>query len=107
MVLLAPVLEEAAVAERDVLCRIDAQVGGGAVNPFGGAFQLGIVADGGLIDHAMSLAVGPLSAPLFITKRRNQAEREEDLLQRRAVRDLALALHAMLVPLLAREIGRA
>jgi len=50
----APKIEETSVAEGDVVGRIDAQTGGGAVNPIRGAFELGIVADGGFIDHAMA-----------------------------------------------------
>jgi len=96
-VLFAPEIEEAAVAEGDVLGGIDAQEGGGAVDPFGGAFELGVVADGGFIDDAMALAVGPLGAPFLVAKGGNEAEREKDFRHGSAVGDLGFGFDAVLV----------
>jgi len=67
-------LKEAAVAQGDVVGGLDGQTGGGAVNPIGGAFELGVIADGSLVYDAVAFARGPLCAPFFIAKRRNQAE---------------------------------
>ena len=108
MALLAPLLKEAAIAEDDVLRRLDAQAGGGAIDPLRRAFELGVVADGSLIDHAVAFAVGPLGAPFFITEGGNQAERQKDLSQSLAVGDLGLGLDPMLVRVFARpHIGQA
>ena len=45
----------------------------------GWTFELGVIADGSFVDHAMSLAVVPLGAPLLIAKGCHQAEREKHL----------------------------
>ena len=97
MAFVAPKLKEASIAEGDVPRPVDAQVGGGAVDPLRLAFQLGEVAYGRLIHHAMALAVRPLGAPLLVAEGRDQAERKEDRGQRFAVGNLGLGLNAMLV----------
>ena len=105
--LFAPLVEQPSIAQRDVFFPIDAYPGGGAVDPFGRAFQLGVVADGRFVHHAMALAVGPLGAPFFIAEGGHQAEGEKNLLQRRAVGDFGLGLDAVLVACLRQaESGR-
>ena len=99
--LLAPLIEEAAVAEGDVLGGIDAQAGGSAVDPFRGAFELGVVADGRFVDDAVAFAVVPLGAPLFIAKGGDEAKREKDLGERVAVGDLGFRFDAVLVAVFA------
>ena len=66
--LLAPQIEEASVAERDVLRGVDAEAGCGAIDPLGRAFEFGKIADGGFVDVAVTLPVGPLRAPFFIAE---------------------------------------
>ena len=99
--LLAPDFKEPPIAEGDVVGGVDGQARGGAVNPIGWAFKLGVVADGGLVDHAVAFARGPLGAPFLITKRRDQAQRTKDLGQGIAVGDLGFGLDAVLVRILA------
>ena len=85
-VLVAPLVEEAAIAEGDVVGGLEAEAGGGAVDPFGGAFELGVVADGGFVDDAMAFAVVPLGAPFFVAEGGDEAEREKDLRRERCRR---------------------
>ena len=88
IVLLAPEVEEAAVAEGDVLGGVDAEAQSGAVDPFGGAFEFSEVADGGFVDDTVALAVGPLGAPFFIAEGGDETEGEEDCGKRIAIGDL-------------------
>jgi len=74
-----------------------AEAGGGEVDPLGGAFELGVVADGSFVDNAVALAVLPLGAPFFITERGDEAEGEKDLGQRVAVGDYGFGFDAVLV----------
>jgi len=97
VVLFAPEVEEAAVAEGDVLGRVDAEAGCGAVNPIGRAFEFGVVADGSFIDDAVALPVSPLSAPFLIAKGSDQPEREKDLREGLAVGHFGLGFNAVLV----------
>jgi len=102
---LAPQVEEAAVTESDVLNGIDAEADGGAVDPLGCAFELGIVADGGFVDDAVAFTVGPLGAPLFVTEGGNQTERKKELLECVAVGDAGFGFDAMLVAVLGGDAG--
>lgn len=95
--LVAPGLEETSVAESHVLCGSDAEPGGGAVDPGGRALQLRVIADGGFVDDAVALAVGPFRAPLLITKRSNQSKTEKKLGERIAVGDSGLGFDAVFV----------
>ncbi len=47
---LLPVEEELAVAVGEAGGGVDVEVGEGAVDPVGGAFEFGVVADGGLVE---------------------------------------------------------
>ena len=97
-----PLFEETTVAVRDVLAGLNAEQFRGTVNPIVRAFELGKVADGRFIHHAMAFAVLPLGAPFFIAEGRNQAEREKHMRQRVAVGNNRLRLDAMLVCVFAR-----
>src|SRR5665213_3067223 len=105
-VLFAPLIKQAPVAQRDVICRSDTEPRRGPVNPFGGALKLRIVADGGFVHHAMPLAVMPLRAPFLIAEGSDQSERQEDFLECRTVSDLGFGLHAVLVPVFANAVVR-
>lgn len=100
-VLLPPQLEEAAVAERDVLGRSDGQSCGDAVDPLRRAFELGELADGGFIDHAVTLAVRPLGAPLLVAKGGVEAEGMEDQGEVVAVGDFGFCFNAVFVRIFA------
>jgi len=56
-VLGAPLVKKAAIAQGDVVGLVDTEALGGAVDPFGRSFELGVVADGGFVNHAMAFAV--------------------------------------------------
>ena len=77
--------------------RVDAQAYCGFIDPFCGAFEFGIVADGGFVDDAVALAVGPFRPPFFITEGGHKTERKENLGHSLAVGDLGLGLDAVLV----------
>jgi hypothetical protein len=96
-VLLTPEIEEAAIAQGDVRGAVYGETNGGAVDPFVGALELGIVADGGFIDNAVTLAVRPLGTPLLIAKGGNEAEGEKDLGESFAVRNFGFSFNAVLV----------
>ena len=66
--LLAPQVEEATITKSYVLGGIDAEADGSLVDPFGGAFEFSVVADGGFIHHAMPGAIGPFGTQLFIAE---------------------------------------
>jgi hypothetical protein len=102
----APEVEEAAVAEGDVLGWIDGEAGGGAVDPFSGAFELGEVADGGFIDDAVALAVSPLGAPFLVAEGGDEAEGEKDLGEGLAVGNFGFGFDAVLVDIFAGAIVR-
>src|ERR1035438_10230278 len=51
---LAPLFKQAPVAQRDVICRSDTELRRGPVDPFGGALQLRVIADGGFGPWASS-----------------------------------------------------
>ena len=95
--LVAPEFEEAAVAECDVLGGVDAEARCGSVDPLGGAFQLGVVADWSFIDDAMAFAIGPLGTPFLVAEGGNEAEREKNFGHRIAVGDFGLGFDAVLV----------
>ena len=96
-VLEAPLVEEAAIAHGDVVGGAEADSGGGAVNPVRGAFEFGVVANGGLVDDAMSFAVMPFGAPFLVAEGGDEAEREEDLGESAAVGDLGFSFDAVFV----------
>ncbi len=100
--LLAPLVKEAAVAEGDVVGGSDAEAERGAVDPVGGAFEFGVVADGGFVNDAVALrtvfaGVGPFGAPFFAAECGDEAEGEKELGERGAVGDLGFGLNAMFV----------
>ncbi len=102
----APLLEEAAVAQGDVFLRGDAETGGGAVDPFRRAFELGIVADGGFIDDAVAFAVVPLGAPFLVAEGGDEAKGEKNFGKGVAVGDFSFSFNAVLVAVLSRAVGR-
>jgi hypothetical protein len=104
--LFPPEIEEAAVAEGQIQIGADTETLGDAVNPLIRAFEFGEVADGGLIDDAMAVAVFPLRAPLFITEGSYQAKGEEDVFKRAAVGNFGLGFNAMLVAVFAGAVTR-
>jgi len=109
-VLLAPLVKEAAVAEGDVVGGIDAETEGSAIDPFGGAFEFGVIADGGFIDdavaiHAVFAEVGPFGAPFFIAEGGDEAEGEKEVGERGAMSDLGFGFNAMLVAAFTRNSG--
>lgn len=95
--LLTPLIEEPAVAEREVLGRVHAEAFCGAIDPLRRALELGIIADRGFVDDAVAFTVMPLSAPLFIAEGWDEAEREKDAGQRVAVGDRGFNLDAVFV----------
>jgi len=103
---LAPQIEEAAVAEREIVGSVDAKVAGGAVDPGGRALQFGVVADGSFVDNAMALAISPLGAPFFIAERSGEAEGKKDVGQGVAIGDRGFRLDAVFVAAFTRRTGR-
>ena len=96
-VILAPLLKQAAVAEGDVVPASHAKPSGGVVDPGRRTFELGVVADGSLVDDTMPFPIAPLGAPFFVAEGGDQPKREEDLLERGAVGDVGFSFNAMLV----------
>ena len=96
-VLLAPKIKEAAIAEGEVPGRVDTETGGGAVDPLAGAFELGIVANGGFVDNAVSGPVRPLATPFFIAEGWDQAEGQKNLGEGLAVGDFGFGFDAVFV----------
>lgn len=99
--LFTPHIEEATVAQSEVLCLRNAKTGGSPVNPFGGAFKLSVVADRRFVDHAVTFTVRPLSAPFLIEEGRDEAERDKELGQRVAAGKRSLNLNAVFMPIFA------
>ena len=99
--LLAPLVEEAAIAESDELRWVDAEAGSGSIDPFGGTFEFGVIADGRLVDYAVAFAASPLRAPFFVSEGGDQPEREEDFGQSFAIGNLNFRFNAVLVRVLA------
>jgi hypothetical protein len=100
-VLLAPLLEEAAVAEGDVIGWAEPMLAAARSIHSAVAFQFGVVADGGFVDHAMAFAVVPLGAPLLIAEGGDEAEREKDIRENGAVGDFGFGFNAVLVTVFA------
>src|SRR5579871_5974690 len=78
---LLPVEEKLAVAVGEARGVVDAEGGQGAVNPLGWAFDLGVVADGGLVDDEVYGgfdSVRPLGAVLLVGEGWKVAELAED-----------------------------
>jgi hypothetical protein len=101
---LLPVQEELAVAVSQTRGRIDVECGEGLVDPGGGAFEFGIVANGGLVDHQMGggcrVDVGgvrPLGTVLLVDEGGGVAKLLKDLAESFALRDDGLGLDADLV----------
>jgi len=94
---LAPLVEEAAIAEGDERRGIEAEFAAGGVDPFGRTFEFGIDADGGLVEDAMAGRVGILGAVFFVGERRLEAELGEDVADGFAILHLGFRLFAMLV----------
>ena len=103
---LAPLVEEASIAQRDVILRANPELKCSAVNPFGGTFQLGIVADGGFVRYAMAIAVVPLGAPFFVAEGSYKAKRKKDFGEGVAVGDLGFGFDAVLVAVFAGAVVR-
>ena len=113
---LLPGEEEAAVALGEAGGGIDAEFGEGLVDPGGWAFELGVVADGGLVDDEVAAGSGseiggmdrvgkqrtidgwsdlrPLGAELFVAEDGSVAQLLEDGAERGAVVELGLGLDA-------------
>ncbi len=106
MVLLTPQIEKPAVAQGQIIGRGHAQVGGGAINPFGRALKLGVVTDGRFIDDAVALAVLPLGAPFLVAERGHQSQRTEDLGQGVAVGNFGFSFDAMFMAIFGRTVAR-
>ena len=105
--LLAPDVEKTAVAEGDVLGGIDAEGGGGSIDPVARAFEFGEVADRGFVDDAVAFAQGQFGAPFLVTEGGDEADGEEDLDEGFAVGDFGFGFDAMLVGILARaQVGK-
>ncbi len=77
----------------------EAEEGGGAVDPFGGAFELGKESDGGFIDDAVSGGVGVFGAPFFVSEGGFVADGGEDGGDGMAVVDFGFSFDAVLVVL--------
>jgi len=103
-VLGAPLVKKAAIAQGNVVSLVDAKALGGAVDPFGRSFELGVVADGGFVNHAMAFAVLPLGAPFFVTKGGYKTQREEDLGESAAIGDFGLGFDAVLMAIFSRAV---
>ena len=114
---LLPVEEEAAVAVGEAGGGIDVELGQGVVDPCGRAFQLGVVADGGLVEDEVEAGigreflggmrwagkeravdggsgVGPLGAELFVAEDGLVSQLVEDGGERGTVFDGSLGLDA-------------
>jgi len=61
--LLLPLLEEAAVAEDGHVGRLYMERREHAINPLSRTFEFGVLADGRLVNDAMTGSVGPFAAP--------------------------------------------
>ena len=97
----SPLLEDAAIAEGELILLGYAQLLGDAVDPLGSAFELGEDAQWGFIDDAVALVVGPLGAPFFVAEDGNEADGGEDLRQSIAIGKLGFGFDAMLVAVFA------
>jgi hypothetical protein len=102
VMLLAPLIEQPSIAESHVFGVRYSQPRSHAVDPLCRSFQLGIIADRGLVHHAVPLAIAPLATPLLISKGSDQPERLEDDSQRFAVRNLCFGLDAAFMTVLTR-----
>ena len=114
---LLPVEEEAAVTVGEAGGGIDAKFCEGIVDPRGGSFELGVVAEGGLVDDEVTPGVWPrdfdgvdgfceeravdgwsdlrpLSAKLFVAEDGSVAEGFEDRTERGTVVEMGLSLDA-------------
>ena len=94
---LAPLIEEAAVAEGEELAGIDAELAAGLVDPVSGAFEFGVEADGGFVKDAVAGCVGELGAPFLVDEGGLEAELGENAADGLAVLDLGFGFFAMLV----------
>lgn len=94
---LAPVLEEASVAESHQRRRFEAEPGAGCVDPLRRAFQFGEGADGRFVEDAMAGFVGVFGAPLLVDKDRLVAKLGEDHAERLAIGDFGLGFDAAFV----------
>jgi hypothetical protein len=92
-----PLLEEAAVAEGHELGGVDAEFAAGSVDPFGGAFEFGVEADGGFIEDAVAGGVGEFGTVFFVDEGGLEAELGEDVADGLAVLDLGFGFVTMLV----------
>lgn len=96
-----PIEEELAVAVGETGGGVDVELGEGAVDPVGGAFELGPVADRGLIDDEVGKGrvlrvdgVGPLGAVLLVDEGGVVAELLENVGEGRALCEYGLGLDA-------------
>src|ERR1700758_3524503 len=82
---LFPVEKELAVAVGEADGVVDVELGEGAVDPVGWAFEFGVGADGGFVDDEVGRGVGggvedgPLGAVLLVDEGGGVAELSEDL----------------------------
>jgi hypothetical protein len=101
---LLPVQEELAVAVGEAGRGVDAEFREGLVDPGGWAFELGVVADRGLVDHQMrgdfgvdADGVRPLRAVLLVGESRNVSKLKKYLGEGFALGDDGFCLDADLV----------
>jgi len=99
--LLLPLLEEAAIAGGELLVGIDAEDFGEAVDPVGGAFELGEDAERRFIEDAMGrrieVRIFPFGAPFFIAEGGDEADGGEDVGEGLAVGEIGFGFDAVLV----------
>lgn len=95
----APLVEETAIAEGHEVGVREAEEISSAVNPFGGAFELGEEADGRFVDDAMTGGVGVFGAPLLVGEGRLVTDGGKDGGDGFAVLDLGFRFDAVLVAL--------
>lgn len=95
----APLIEEASVAEGHEVSMGEVETVGGAVDPLGGAFELGKETDGGFVDDAMAGGVGVFGAPFLVDEGGMIAEGGEDGSDGVAVFDFGFRFDAVLVAL--------
>jgi len=89
--------EEAAVAEGHLILGSYAQFLRDVVDPVRWAFQFCEGSDGGFVYYTVTVAVGPLGAPLFVAKDGDEADGGEDLGEGGSVGELGFGFDAVLV----------
>ena len=104
--MLLPLLEEATVAEGGDVSVVHVECREHAVDPFRWPFELGVLADGRLVDDTVAFAIGPFAAPLLVNECEGVAEHFEDGGDRLAVLHCSFGFDAFFVARLGRVVGR-